>query len=93
VQTLIDALSSLWHVLVAALILGAGLPAVFALGVRLLSSADTVDDEGGVARRNHVVMAGAYACFGLIVAAVLTGILYTAKAFLAARLGIHLFGE
>ncbi|MBF6357446.1 hypothetical protein IU449_23345 [Nocardia higoensis] len=91
-QTLLTNLSSLWHVVVAALVLGAGLPAVFALGVRWWSAADTVD-EGGVAERNHVAMAGAYACFGLIIVAVLTGILYTAKAFLAARLGIHLFGE
>lgn len=91
-QTLLDNLSSLWQVVLAALVLGAGLPAVFALGVRCWSAADTVDDSG-IARRNNLAMAGASACFALIIVAVLTGILYTAKAFLAARLGIHLFGE
>jgi len=92
VQTLLTNLGSLANIVVAGLVLGAGLPAVFALGVRWLSAADTVDDNG-VTRRNNLATAGAYSCFALIVVAVLTGILYTAKAFLAARLGIHLFGE
>jgi hypothetical protein len=32
-------------------------------------------------------------CFGLVIAAVVTGILYIAKAFIAAKFGIHLFGQ
>ncbi|TQM30130.1 hypothetical protein [Nocardia bhagyanarayanae] len=92
-QTLVTNLNSLWKVVAVSLVLGAGLPIVFALGVRLWSAADTVDGEGGVARRNYPALAGAYACFALIVVAIVTGILYTAKAFLAAKFGIHLFGE
>ncbi|MBF6521227.1 hypothetical protein [Nocardia farcinica] len=92
-HTLATNLSALWQVVVAALVLGAGLPIVFALGVRWWSAAATVDAEDGITRRNHVAAAGAYLCFALIVAAIVTGILYTAKAFLAARFGIHLFGE
>lgn len=91
-HTLVTNLDALWKVTVAGLLLGAGLPIVFAVGVRLWSVADTGPAQGGAAQRNYPVLAGAYACFALIVAAIVTGILYIAKAFLAARFGIHLFG-
>ncbi|ONM47572.1 hypothetical protein [Nocardia donostiensis] len=91
-QTLITNLNALWQVTAAALLLGAGLPIVFAVGVRCWSSAETVDDEG-VVRRNYPALAGAVGCLLLVLGAVVTGILYTARAFIAARLGIHLFGE
>ncbi|MEV5836318.1 hypothetical protein [Nocardia sp. NPDC052112] len=58
-----------------------------------VSVADTGSAQDGVAQRNYRALAGAYACFALIVAAVVTGILYIAKAFLAAGFGLHLFGE
>ncbi|WP_433730715.1 hypothetical protein ACQP0C_04155 [Nocardia sp. CA-129566] len=92
-HTLITNLNALWQVTLAGLLLGAGLPIVFAVGVRLWSVADAVSADGHAARRNYRALAGAYACFALIVAAIVTGILYTAKAFLAAELGIHLFGQ
>ncbi|WP_433758581.1 hypothetical protein [Nocardia sp. CA-135398] len=91
-HTLVTNLNALWQVTVAGLLLGAGLPIVFAVGVRLWSIADTVPAEGGPVHRNYPALAGAYACFALIIAAIVTGIVYTAKAFLAARFGIHLFG-
>lgn len=92
-QTLLTNMNSLWKVTLAALILGAGLPIVFAVGVRLWSSADSAGPDGTVARRNYPALAGAYACFALVIVAIVAGILYTAKAFIAARLGIHLFGQ
>lgn len=91
-HTLVTNLNALWQVTVAGLVLGAGLPIVFAVGVRLWSAADTVPTQGSAAQRNYPALVGAYACFALVVAAIITGILYTAKAFLAARFGIHLFG-
>ncbi|WP_433712092.1 hypothetical protein ACQP2U_38635 [Nocardia sp. CA-084685] len=91
-HTLVTNLNALWKVTVAGLVLGAGLPIVFAVGVRLWSVAETVPAEGGGAQRHYPALAGAYACFALIVVAIVTGILYTAKAFLAAKFGIHLFG-
>ncbi|MEV6431194.1 hypothetical protein [Nocardia sp. NPDC051463] len=92
-HTLITNLNSLWKVTAAGLVLGAGLPIIFAVGVRFWSVADSVTAEGGAVRRNYPALAGALACFGLIIAAIITGILYTAKAFLAAKFGIHLFGQ
>ncbi|MFC9896802.1 hypothetical protein ACFVMC_24220 [Nocardia sp. NPDC127579] len=88
-HTLTTNLKALWDVTVAALILGAGLPIVFAFGVRLWSSAATGDTTG----RRYPALAGAWACFAVVLAAIVAGILYTAKAFLAAKFGIHVFGQ
>ncbi|WP_280430999.1 hypothetical protein [Nocardia brasiliensis] len=92
-HTLITNLNSLWKVMLAGLVLGAGLPLVFAVGVRFWSAAETVTADGRVTQRNYPALAVALVCFGLIIAAIVTGILYTAKAFIAARFGIHLFGQ
>ncbi|MEV0761174.1 hypothetical protein [Nocardia sp. NPDC050435] len=92
-HTLTTNLKALWDVTLAALILGAGLPIIFAVGVRLWSSGNTVGANGSAASRNYPALAGAWACFALVLAAIVTGILYTAKAFLAAKFGIHLFGQ
>lgn len=92
-HTLITNLNSLWKVMLAGLVLGAGLPLVFAVGVRFWSAAETVSADGRVTQRNYPALAVALGCFGLISAAIITGILYTAKAFIAARFGIHLFGQ
>jgi hypothetical protein len=92
-HTLITNMNSLWKVTVAGLVLGAGLPIIFAIGVRFWSAADTVTADGRAAQRNYPALAGAITCFALIIAAIVTGILYTAKVFLAAKFGIHLFGQ
>ncbi|MGS2807128.1 hypothetical protein [Nocardia sp. MW-W600-9] len=91
-HTVITNLSSLWEVVLAALVFGAGVPAVFAFAVRWWAQAETVDAEGRV-RRNYPALAGALICVVLIVMVVITGILFTAKAFLAHQFGIHLFGQ
>ncbi|MEV0435211.1 hypothetical protein [Nocardia sp. NPDC050413] len=85
-------LRELWDVLIAALVLGAGVPAVFAFAVRWWANGETVDADGRV-RRNHLALAGALICVVLIVGLVICGILFTAKAFIAHQFGIHLFGQ
>jgi hypothetical protein len=73
---LIKAFDALWQVLLAGLILGAGLPALFALGMRSMAANRPVAPDGvtfttpptGAGR------AGAYVCFGLCALAVLFGI-------------------
>ncbi|WP_174183396.1 hypothetical protein [Nocardia barduliensis] len=92
-HTLVTNLNALWKVTVAGLILGAGLPMIFAIGVRFWSMTVTTDASTGTVRRNYPALAIALTCFALVVVAVVSGILYTAKAFLAARFGIHLFGQ
>lgn len=90
-ETVLTNLRSLGEVTLAALVLGAGLPMVFALGVRLWSAATAGPD--GAVRRNPVALAGAYLCLITVLAVVVAAVLFVAKAFLADRLGIHLFGQ
>ncbi|GAD83612.1 hypothetical protein [Nocardia asteroides] len=91
-HTVMTNLSSLWEVVLAALVFGAGVPAVFAFAVRWWGRAETVDAEGNV-QRNHVALAGALLCVIVIVVVVISAILFTAKAFIAHQFGIHLFGQ
>ncbi|WP_280402560.1 hypothetical protein [Nocardia carnea] len=91
-STLLTHLRALWDVLLAALILGAGVPMLFALGVRWWSAAEVTGPDGTV-RRNPVALAGAVACLLIVLTVVVTGVLFVAKGFLADRAGIHLFGE
>ncbi|GAB2730412.1 hypothetical protein [Nocardia thraciensis] len=93
-QTVLTVANELWQVTLAALVFGAGLPAIFALGVRFQSR--TSGSDAGTtlsATRRRTFTAAAALCFAVVLAAVCAGVLYVAKAFLAARLGIHLFGQ
>ncbi|MBF6163906.1 hypothetical protein IU486_03850 [Streptomyces gardneri] len=92
-HTLVTNLSGLWKVVAAGLVLGAGLPMIFAIGVRFWSMSETADADTSTVRRNYPALTAALTCFAVVVVAIVGGILYTAKAFLAARFGIHLFGQ
>lgn len=70
---LTHSLDALWRVAAVALVLGAGLPALFALGLRSLSAgreagAHETDPPSALGR------AGAVVCFGIVVAAALFGL-------------------
>jgi len=84
---LVKALDSLWQVLVVGLLLGAGLPALFALGLRSLNAGRTTatvtaggggaryaagDDDGS--KPSPLGLAGAIVCFTILIAAVAFGI-------------------
>ncbi len=64
---LIDS-GALLRVVVVSLVLGAGIPAVFALGVRALST------DAAAGPRPAVRTLAGYLCFAVVVAAVLLGI-------------------
>ncbi|TSD95119.1 hypothetical protein FOS14_19240 [Skermania sp. ID1734] len=83
-------IDSLWQVVVIGLVLGAGLPIVFACGVRLLAT-DSESQVGDTSRRRPLNIAAAIVCFALIVAAVITGILLIARDFIHHTFGLHLF--
>jgi len=84
-------LDALLQVVVAGAIVGAGLPALFALGVRLLApaggaalaveGAPSGTDAAGptTARPTGVRLAGAVVCFGAVVAACAVGIWFLAS--------------
>lgn len=77
---LVKSFSALWQVLAVGLVLGAGLPALFSLGMRSLDTgrvpapagAADVGTDGTVASTSGKIGAGI--CFGLCVLAVLFGI-------------------
>jgi hypothetical protein len=72
----LKSLDALWQVALAALVLGAGLPALFALGVRSLNSRRTLLANGTdiTSKASPLGLTGAVACFGVSGAAVLFGI-------------------
>lgn len=65
-------LDAAWQVVLAALLLGAGLPFLFALGVRSFAFAGGADD-GGRTQRPALRVAGVV-CFALVIVAVLVGL-------------------
>ena len=66
------ALHGAGSVLVVGLLLGAGLPAIFALGVRALSLGQTT--EGAEVKATPLGKALAAICFGIVALAILVGI-------------------
>ncbi|MDN5758262.1 MAG: hypothetical protein L0H59_06975 [Tomitella sp.] len=76
-MTLGHTLNSLWQVIAVGLLLGAGLPALFAFGLRMLyGGALGVDENGEPATAAPTTgrRAAAYTCFAVVVAAVVSGI-------------------
>jgi len=65
---------ALAQVVVAGLVVGAGIPAVFALGLRLLSVPDGESPDGVVARPSLARRIGGLTCLVVVVAAVAAGI-------------------
>lgn len=70
-----DTLSALWQVVLVGILLGAGLPALFALGLRSLYAGRTVTADGTLTGRTGAgARALAYAVFAVVVAIALFGI-------------------
>lgn len=66
---------ALANILIFGLVVGAGLPALFALGVRALEGPGSRDVEGN---RPTARVVAAIACFAVIIAAVVGAIVYIA---------------
>ncbi|MDQ0648673.1 hypothetical protein QFZ53_002869 [Microbacterium natoriense] len=77
------------RVLLVGAVFGAGLPALFALGLRLHAAG--AGDLDGVERRPAFTVLG-YVLFAIVVAAVVTGVLWITRSSLHHYLGISLFG-
>lgn len=73
---LMTSLHALWQVALVGLVLGAGLPALFALGVRSLNSGRvfTAGGTDSTSTASAAGRAGAYVCFGICLLAVAFGI-------------------
>ncbi|HOA27932.1 MAG TPA: hypothetical protein PKY27_13775 [Arachnia sp.] len=68
------ALEGAWHVLLAGIILGAGLPAIFALGLRSLSYGTGKDADDPLHQPHLIGKIGAVVCFSLVIGAIGLGI-------------------
>lgn len=68
------ALEGALRVLIAGLVFGAGLPAVYALGIRAMAYGDGGDAEVSHARPHPVGRVLAYLCFGVVIAGVALGL-------------------
>ncbi len=73
---LTKALGSLWQVAAVGLLLGAGLPALFALGIKSLDTGRVLIANGPSlsSKPSPLGVAGAAVCFGIVILAVLFGI-------------------
>jgi len=82
-------------ILISGLILGSGLPALFALAVRVGSAGAGVQGSDGgatVAQKNTALAAISYALYALVLAAVVIGVLYIAREFIGAHTGLYILG-
>lgn len=78
------------EVFVAALVLGAGLPLLFALGVRF--TAPSVEANGSVNHPHGALKALGYLFFAVIVLMIIAGVLWITQGVIFYYTGIDLFG-
>jgi hypothetical protein len=84
---LTNTLDSLGQVLLVGLVLGAGLPALFALGLRLLNVGHPTTAE----RPHPWGVAAAVGCFAVVSIAIVAGLLLITQDFIAQRFGFDVF--
>ena len=80
------------EVLIISLIVGAGLPALFSLGVRLNAEGVGVTPHGGVMRRSPVLLALSWVLFAVVLTAVIIGVLFIARDFIGHHTGWYILG-
>ena len=81
-------------ILVFGLVLGSGLPALFALGVRAGAAGAGAEGSDGTAvgQKNPALTALSYAVYALALVAVVIGVLYVARDFIGAHTGMYILG-
>lgn len=85
---LLDTVGSLWQVVLVGILFGAGLPTVFALGMRSLAAGTSENPDVAAHPLGKV---GAVLCFAVVVVAIVAGILLLTSDFLASTFGISVF--
>ncbi|MGE2724547.1 hypothetical protein [Mycolicibacterium pulveris] len=78
-------------ILAVGLLIGAGLPALFAIGIRL-NAAGSGATENAAAQRNPMLVALSWALFAVVVVAVVIGVLFIARDFIGHQTGLYLLG-
>ena len=83
---------ALWKILVYGLVIGAALPALFALGVRLNAVGVGASGDSAVAQRNPLLIALGWLIFALVLVTVIIGVLFIARDFIGHHLGWYILG-
>ncbi|KQX73953.1 hypothetical protein [Aeromicrobium sp. Root472D3] len=84
---------ALLKVLVFGIVAGAGLPALFAVGVRSQAvGAGTIDGQHLAGDRRPLLTAAAYLCFALVAVAIAAGVLFVARDFIGHHTGWYVLG-
>jgi hypothetical protein len=80
-------------ILVFAMLAGAALPGLFALGLRFQAvGGGNVEIEGHAPQKNPVLLAIAYAIYALVLAVILFALLYISRDFIAHQTGSAFLG-
>lgn len=81
-------------ILIFGLLLGSGMPALFAIAVKVGAAGAGVQgaDGAAVAHKNPALTAISYAIYALALVAVVIGVLYIARDALGAWTGVYLLG-
>jgi hypothetical protein len=81
-------------ILIFGLLLGSGLPVLFALAVRAGATGAGVQGSDGaaVAHKNPALTAISYALYALALAAIDIGVLYVAREFIGVHTGLYILG-
>ena len=83
---------AIFRVLVVGLLFGAGLPALFAVGMRAYAAGEGGVDADGVTQAPHPAMKiVGWALFALVGLIIITAVLWIARASINYHLGINLF--
>jgi hypothetical protein len=84
---------ALVKVLAFGIVAGAGLPVLFAVGVRSHAvGAGTIDGQHLAGDRRPVLTVVSYACFALVAIAVVLGVLFVARDFIGHHTGWFILG-
>lgn len=84
---------ALVKVLVFGIVAGAGLPALFAVGVRTQAvGSGTVEGQHLADDRRPIMTAISYVCFALVLAAIVVGVLFVARDFIGHHTGWYILG-
>ena len=87
-----ETFEAILKVLVIGLVLGAGLPAVFAIGLRLYAAGSGgVGDDGSTTAPNPALKAAGAFLFLIIAAVIVVGILWITRTTINYHFGVNLF--
>lgn len=94
-MNIVDIIGKIIPVLLAGLFFGAGLPALYALGMRMLAGTTEYTADGRLVEiegPSALAKAVGYIIFAIIFAVIIIGILWIAKDFILHITGFNLFG-